>query len=194
MKPEQTETYKIISRGGKESVSLLYERYGKKLFAYAVHSWKTTEDESWELVYKTLYRVMETAGKYSFDSEKNFSSFVFKVFVNFLRQHYRDVKRKNEHLGFVEMNDSVLQQNSAPEKEDAPETENMARLKTELEKLEDWERMLLLLRSQDMPYADIAKYVDRPEEHLKVYYQRLKASLAKKLNETTHSKNTTDEN
>jgi DNA-directed RNA polymerase specialized sigma24 family protein len=69
--------------------------------------------------------------------------------------------------------------------EETPEISSlkMNLLKEELEKLDDWERMLLLLRSQDMPYATIAKFVNKPEEQLKVYYSRLKTALAKRMNE-----------
>lgn len=43
--------------------------------------------------------------------------------------------------------------------------------------------MLLLLRSQDMPYSEIAKFVNKPEDQLKVYYSRLKKALTKRMNE-----------
>lgn len=58
---------------------------------------------------------------------------------------------------------------------------HVAMLREELEKLEDWQRILLLMRSQEMPYSEIAKYVNKPEEQLKVYYSRLKNALTVKM-------------
>ena len=52
-----------------------------------------------------------------------------------------------------------------------------------LDGMQDWERMLLLMRSEGRAYAEIAQYIDKPEDQLKVYYQRLKEKIAKKLNE-----------
>jgi DNA-directed RNA polymerase specialized sigma24 family protein len=56
-------------------------------------------------------------------------------------------------------------------------------LKNELDKLEEWERILLLMRGQNMPYGEISKYVDKPERQLKVYYARLKKQMTEKINE-----------
>ncbi len=185
MKQNENEIYKTIARKDKESIALLYERYGKKLFGYAVHSWKLSEDEAWELIYKTLYKVLDTTANYSFESEKNYSSFIFKVFVNYLRQYYRDNKKEKESLNIVNTADANENYSEPQVAEESPEINSlkMVLLKEELEKLEDWERMLLLLRSQDMPYSEIAKFVKRPEDQLKVYYSRLKAALTKRMNE-----------
>lgn len=182
MKPEQPETYKVVSQHKKEGIRLLYERYGKRLHGYARFTWKLTEDESWDIVYKTLYKVLESTPSYSFDSEKKYGSFIFKVFVNYLRQNYRDTKKKIS----IDTTDFSAEHSFAVAEND--ESENVesvkaALLRSELEKLQDWERMLLLLRSQDMPYSEIAKFVSKPEDQLKVYYQRLKTALAKRMNE-----------
>ena len=38
----------------------------------------------------------------------------------------------------------------------------MTIMETCLGKMRDWERVLLLLRSQNMPYTEIARYVHKP--------------------------------
>jgi RNA polymerase sigma-70 factor (ECF subfamily) len=186
VKPEQIQTYKIIARNKKEGIALLYERYGKRLHRYAQFNWKLSEDEAWDVVYKTLYKVLESTSSYSFDSEKKFGSFVFKVFVNYLRQNYRDTKKLKEHLSVA--NYETTEISPVVEEEEENNSEKMSLLKSELEKFEDWERILLLLRSQNMPYGEIAKYVNKPEEQLKVYYQRLKTTLAKRMNDKLNPK------
>jgi DNA-directed RNA polymerase specialized sigma24 family protein len=48
--------------------------------------------------------------------------------------------------------------------------------------MEEWQRILLLLRGQSMSYSEIAIYVKKPEKQLKVYYSRLKKKLLEDMN------------
>jgi RNA polymerase sigma factor (sigma-70 family) len=180
MRSETVETYILLNQRSKEGIKLLYERYGRKLYSYAISSWKLNEDDAWDLIYKTLYKTLESYKNYLFNNEEKFASYVFKIFINFLKNHHRDEKRKKEKLELVELN--IDPKTNEEEEEYTKDSEIMSQLKSELEKLEEWERMLLLLRSQDMPYAEIAKFIYKPEDHLKVYYQRLKEKLQGNMN------------
>jgi RNA polymerase sigma factor (sigma-70 family) len=183
--PELKPTYTLIAKKDRESVRVLYERYGKKLFGYAQRKWKMGEDESWDLVYKTLYRVIETHSSYTFAGEEKFGTFVFTVFINYLRNFYRD--RKNLPVEITQL-DEQFSEREQPENDTTP-SPAMQLLVSELDQLEDWERILLLMRSQDIPYSKIAGFTGRPEEQLKVYYQRLKKKLAMRLEEKlTHER------
>lgn len=157
------------------AVETLYRKYGRKLYAYSVSNWKLSEDESWDMVYKTLFKVIEAAPKYSFESEQALTSFVFKVFINFLRNHYRD-HAKNK-IEITEMNENL----GISADEEALPNPRLNALNEELDLLEDWQRILLLMRSQDVPYAKIAEFVKKPESQLKVYYGRLKKLIADNL-------------
>ncbi len=186
--PELKPTYELITKKDKESIRVLYERYGKKLFGYARKKWKMGEDENWDLVYKTLYRVIETNSDYKFESESKFSGFVFTVFINYLRNFYRD--KKNTPMEIVELDEKFSPVSDAdPDSywDETKPSESMNFLVAELDQLEDWERILLLMRSQDVPYSEIAKFTGKPEDQLKVYYGRLKKKLADKLNEKINS-------
>lgn len=161
----------------------LYNRYGKKLYAYATTSWKLSEDDAWDMVYKTLYKVIETHQQYQFENEDKFAAFVFKIFVNFLRNHYRDDKKLSERFHLIDVDEATL--NNIGEKQDNEQSEKQEIhiLKELLEQMEDWQRILLLMRSDGRPYSEIAQYINKPESQLKVYYQRLKQDISKKLNE-----------
>jgi RNA polymerase sigma factor (sigma-70 family) len=173
----EIQTYKLLRDKGKDGVKVLYERYGKKLYAYAIHSWKLGEDDAWELVYQLLYNICEKIDRYTFDNEKTFASFLFTAFMNLLRNHVRD----NKHMETESIESyEGLHIGSAAEQD---ENNDLVLLKHELEKMEDWERILLLLRCQEMPYAEIAKYTGKPADQLKVYYGRLKDRLGKRLQE-----------
>jgi RNA polymerase sigma factor (sigma-70 family) len=177
-----TETYKLTDLGRNDLVSELYKRYGGKLFSYAVRTWNLSEDESWDLVYKTLYKVIDSFRKYSFENEEKFASFVFRVFINYLRNHYRDHKTDRENHPVRDIDPSAL-----PDRPEIQHEEHgnikLKVLKEELDRMEDWQRILLLMRSDGRPYSEIAQYVDKPEEQLKVYYQRLKKIISDKINE-----------
>jgi RNA polymerase sigma factor (sigma-70 family) len=176
---EMQPTYELIRNKDKESIRVLYERYGKKLFGYARNKWKIGEDDNWDLVYKTLYKVIETHASYQFPNEAKFSAFVFTVFINYLRNFYRD--KKNLPVELIELDDS-FSATEIPANEPSSSSP-MNFLVAELDQLEDWERILLLMRSQDVPYSEITKYTGKTEDQLKVYYGRLKKKLAERLAE-----------
>lgn len=199
---DEQETYRLLAGNDKEGVALLYTRYGRRLYSYAIVHWQLGEDEAWELVYKTLYKVVDSHKGYTFESEKKFGSFIFRIFINYLRNHYRDQKRMDTHVQFTNFHESLLEgdqegglpaaerqvrdritQNSlkADKEEETAPNPAMQLLREELEQLEDWQRVLLLLRSQDMPYSEISRHIDKPESQLKVYYQRLKEKIQKRL-------------
>lgn len=173
------ETYIILSTQPEKGLEVFYNRYGKKLYAYAVQNWKLDEDNTWDLIYKTFTNISEKIDRYSFVSEEKFGSFVLVTFLNNLRNFYRDAKKNIEVLPEEHINFQLAYEDD----EDflKSESERMRILKEELEKLEDWERMLLLLKAQQMPYSEIARYVDKPENQLKVYYARLKKKIAETI-------------
>ena len=73
---------------------MLYNNYGKKLYGYAISKWNIDEDDAWELVYKTLYKIIEVADKYTFETESKFNGFIYQVFINNLRNKYNEQKNK----------------------------------------------------------------------------------------------------
>jgi RNA polymerase sigma factor (sigma-70 family) len=172
------------SAAADDFLTEIYNRYGKKLYSYALKTWKVDEDAAWNLIYKTLYKVIETHGNYTFESEDKFASFVFRIFINYLRNHYRDKKQQEDTVPIDLSNSSLhaADPGGMQAVEVAP-NEKLAVLNEVLDQLEDWQRMLLLMRSEGMSYAEIAGFIDKPENQLKVYYQRLKEQLTKKLHE-----------
>jgi len=176
------ETYTLKDLAQKELIAELYGRYGKKLYAYAIYSWKVDEDTAWDLAYKTLYKVIDSHKKYEFESEEKFASFVFKIFINYLRNNYRDKKKLPVEMTLSDSDRDLLQEKP----ESGREINNnikLAVLNGELDKMEDWQRMLLLMKSEGRSYAEIARFIDKPEDNLRVYYQRLKEQITKKINE-----------
>ncbi|MDL2261949.1 sigma-70 family RNA polymerase sigma factor [Bacteroidales bacterium OttesenSCG-928-I21] len=177
------ETYILIKKQSKKGLEVFYKRYGKKLYAYAVQNWNTDEDTAWDLIYKTYNKISEKIEDYSFESEEKFSSFVMLSFLNNLRNQYRDSKKQIQTVSedYINPNNLPAESNENENSDSA----QMTALKQELENLEDWERMLLLLKAQQMPYSEIAKYVEKPENQLKVYYARLKKKITENIIKNT---------
>lgn len=166
-------------------MTLLYSRYGKKLYGYAVSKWNVSEDDAWEIIYKTLYKIIEVIDKYEFENESKFNGFIFQVFINNLRNNYTAKKNKQiETIGLEEQHGKVQD-----EKEEDSTTDNlyMKCLKKALEQLEDWKRILLLMKAQNFSYAEISNYVNKPDEQLKVYYLRAKQSITEKVNKCVNN-------
>ena len=170
-------TYHLLTTDPEKGLRQAYEKYGKKLYGYAISVWKCDEDAAWDLVYKSLYRCADQVSNYTFENEDKFGGFLFRIFVNYLKNYFRD-HHKNQT---VELHDNIAH----PEVSNEPENPNHIIIREELDKMEDWERILLLSRSQGMSYADISNYIHKPADQLKVYYGRLKKRLEKSLAETS---------
>ena len=181
MSAPREETYNLNALNRNELITVIYNRYGRKLYSYAKKSWDLNEDAIWDLIYKTLYKVIDSYQNYTFESEEKFASFIFRIFINYLRNYYRDNKEARS-FEFSTMDDAVLGTKEIKEEEENISSQ-MKALNEVLDQMEDWERMLLMMRSEGRHYSEIAQYIDKPENQLKVYYQRLKEQLQKKLND-----------
>lgn len=173
------ETYGLLSENNNEVVKSLYEAYAKKLLAYTCKNYTIDKDDAWAIVYKTIYKIAEVGSNYIFENEQKKSAFIFKTHINFLRNYFRDNKSFEKNNQEVE-----LHENFTDKDPETQPTQNLPLtiLQQELEKLEDWQRILLLMRGQDMPYSKISEFVKKPENQLKVYYARLKKQLTDNVN------------
>ena len=168
-----------ISAHTNETVKVLYGLYAKKLLAYTRKNYTIDQDDALAVVYKTLYKIAGLAAEDKFENEQKRSAFIFKTHIHFLRNFFRDRKSFETQHHEVELHENVA---SGETESNAPPNIPLQVLQQELEKLEDWQRMLLLMRGQDMPYSKIAEFVNKPEHQLKVYYARLKKQLLENVN------------
>lgn len=167
----------ISSKNEKEAVELVYKAYSSNLCAYALKNWTVEEDIVWDLIYKSVYKLISVFNDKSFDSEAQLKAYLFRIFINYLKNAVRDQLTKKQGVKEVELQD----QHAEAIKESSTESIELKTLNSILDKLEDWKRILLLLRNQGVTYAEISKLVDKPEKNLKVYYGRLKEEVKKQL-------------
>ena len=172
-------TVNLLPGNKNEAVQVLYEIYAKKLLAYTCKNYAIDKDDAWAVVYKTIFKIAEVGDEYTFESEEKKSAFIFKTHINFLRNYFRDNKSFEKNNQEVDLTDNFTDKDP-----DTFSTQNLPLLilQQELEKLEDWQRILLLMRGQDIPYSKISEFVHKPEKQLKVYYARLKKQLSNSVN------------
>ncbi len=170
----------------QKRVKKLHELYARKLLAYTKNRYQINEDDAQSLVYKTIYKIADVEDNYKFENENKQAAFVFKTHINYLRNYFRDSKTfetKNKEITLV---DFVA---NTDESEEIP-NQKLKLLQLLLDRMEEWQRILLLMRGQDMPYSEISKFVQKPEKQLKVYYARLKKQLLEDMeNELIKSNN-----
>lgn len=168
-------------KSAKDFLSFLFTRYGSQLFGYAQKRWQLEEDTIWDLVYKTLYKIAGVRDKYNFETQEKLDGFVFSAFINYIKNHFRDTQ---SHPAMQVTDFSDTTNHPDPVKDEDTENKNihLSALISVLETLEDWQRILVLMRSDGYSYSEIAKYIDKPEKQLKVYYQRIKEQISNKIN------------
>lgn len=191
------EIIEFIRLKDKRGIEALYDDYGKKLYSHAIIKWDFSEDEAWEAVYKTLDTLLLKLPGYAIESDLHFNNLVFKIFKNYLRQHLRDKRRKEEKIEFVSIEkfenipagDNIIEYNADDiaftdyYKSEVLETSLFTNLKIALEKLEPSDKELLLLRAQNYSYDEIANLLNIKNDQLKVKYFRAKKKLVEMIDE-----------
>lgn len=199
----------LLRKKEKRGLEALYMAYGERLYDYAITRWRATEDEAWELIYKTLETILDKINKYEFESKKHFENFLYKVFTNNLRQLYRAKRRKEGRLNFISLSDLQIEDTEAfgvfeEESEisdvnlkqslneyyfgEGSKNQILILMRAALEKLSEDDRDILLLRSQNFSYKEIAEMLNTESEQLKVKYFRAKKKLVQLLKQESESK------
>ena len=191
-----------IARKDKSGLEALYNAYGQKFYFYAAKKWSLSEDDAWDVVYQTLETLILKLPGYTFESGQHFDNFIFKVFVNFLRQHYRKSRKEQFEKINVEIESNIgadpenlteegeasvsfeIDANSFNDYYKAGSIENpqLLALEKALGLLDNEERDLLLLRAQNYSYDEIAHMLKIENNQLKVKHHRSKLKLLKLLN------------
>lgn len=175
-----------LSLQSKELLKELYTLYAKPLLRYTKRCYQINEEDSLDLVYKTIYKIAGISNAISFENEAKRRAYVFKTHINFLRNYFRDNKNFEYKNTEVNLHDDLVT-NEAEEK--ITSNPKLKLLESLLSELEDWQRILLLMRGQGVSYKEISKLTDKPEKHLKVYYARLKKQLLLDMNKKLSANN-----
>ncbi len=184
-----------------KGLAALFEGYGQKLYGFAVTHFHIDEDESYDVLYKTMDTVGKVITRYDFTSENHFANWLFKIHKNNILQLLRSKKSRAKNFQVVSFSDwvnevnelevedlnlesfkPVIEQLSTVDPyESSPKSNKLFfAMQKALEQLEEVERELLLLRMNDYSYEEIAKMLGIENNQLKVKFNRAKAKVQKK--------------
>lgn len=178
----------------KKGLGQLFEEFGKQLLGYCSHNWHLDEDESHDVLYKTLQIVGKVITRYDFESEAHFKNWLFKIHKNNVLQHLRSKKASEAPIQYSysdwmqevsELEDDafdVSEFKSLIEKvptELESESPLMSALKTALQQITELERDLLMLRMNNYSYEEISKMLGIENKQLKVKFNRAKSKVEK---------------
>ncbi len=184
----------LIDKKDPKGLEELYNAYGSKFYAYSIQRWYLTEDEAWEVVYKTLETLVLKLSNYRFESKARFEGFLYKVLVNFLRQHFRTKRSRNENkIEFLDLNSENevplyiskhINKNAFTDyyKTELVESNDLLILNDALNQLEELDKDILLLRAQNYSYDEIADLLKIDNNQLKVKHHRAKQKLIDIIN------------
>lgn len=184
-----------INKKDPKGLEELYNAYGSRFYSYSIQKWDLTEDEAWDVVYKTLETLVLKLSNYKFESKAQFEGFLFKVLVNFLRQYFRAKRSQHESdIEFVDLNSEdempyhiskYIHKNAFAEyyKTELIESPALIMLNEALNQLEKSDKELLLLRAQNYSYDEIAVLLKIDNNQLKVKHHRAKQKLLNIINE-----------
>jgi len=195
------EIISLFQQDLNKGLTALFEDYGRKLYGFSVAHFHLDEDESYDVLYKTLETVGKVITRYEFTSDKHFDNWLFKIHKNNVLQLIRAEKSKQEEIPIVnfkswqeeaaELNDEelklesfkpVIERISSFNAYDVTPTHNqlMNAMQKALQQLSDLERELLMLRMSNYSYDEIAKMLGVENNQLKVKFNRIKAKVEKK--------------
>jgi len=184
-----------------KGLTALFEGYGQKLYGFAVTHFHIDEDESYDVLYKTMDTVGKVITRYEFTSENHFGNWLFKIHKNNILQLLRSKKSKEKDFQLVSFNDwqveakelddenldlgnfkQVIEQISTvdPYEGSSMNSKLFFAMQKALEQLSDVERELLLLRMNNYSYDEIATMLNIENNQLKVKFNRAKAKVEKK--------------
>src|SRR5690348_2051442 len=126
-----------IKNDKEKSIKLFYERYAQKLLTYATRTWNLEQDTAWDLIYKTIYKAAEVVNEYEFKDEQKLASFIFKIFINQIRDHLRQIKNRPKAIDSGELNDHIINNQTSVNTKSANASPALKMLEAELDKLED---------------------------------------------------------
>ncbi|MDO3641498.1 RNA polymerase sigma factor [Mucilaginibacter sp. L3T2-6] len=190
---QYTEILDLLKSQQQNGLEQLYENYGKKFYSYCIRQWSLAEDDAWEIIYKTLETLVLKLSNYDFESQAHFNNFLYKVLINFIRQHFRARRNQEDHelmlLDFQDDEDSaaivtkLLNEQAFKDYYALEIVDNPAilALKEALNKMDEQEKDILLLRAQNYSYEEIAKLLAIENNQLKVKHHRAKKKLVQTL-------------
>lgn len=189
-----------LNQPTNQLLTWLYEQYAQPWYGLATVRWGLDADSAWDVIYKTLDTLLAKRRTLPTDPPAYFDNYLFKVFINNLRQCLREQARRDETVRLVPLISDPADQSDDEEwnmDELAVSDGLFAQLQTEedtarpllvqlervLAQLHETDRSLLLLKAQSFSYDEIADMLGIENKQLKVRHFRAKQKLIQLFNQ-----------
>jgi RNA polymerase sigma-70 factor, ECF subfamily len=167
----------------------LVDAYWLRLYGYALRATNNAELAQ-DLVQETFLRIVRRLSRY--DDQGKFEAWLFRILVNLVRDHGRDLSRHPTQSTVMEVDGERIELTDELSGKVPPPfdplflQENVDALQAALMKLSEGDRQILLLRHfADMPFKDIARTLNCPIGTVLARAHRALAKL-RGLMETQH--------
>ena len=160
-----------VKNGDLEKLSLLFEKYKTQLFNFFIKQ-TFDRDVSNDLLQNVFYKILKY--RHSFNKDKKFYSWMYKIARNILNDYYFKSIRSNNNIEIDKLKDNnELDINNEKQ-------ENIEQLYSALNKLSPKNREIIVMcKINNMKYKDIAEIMDTSESVIKVTVHRAMNKLRK---------------
>ena len=186
------EFIRLLRQRSPTVLDLLFKEYGRRLFGYALRTWRLSESEAEDVLYETFYVLILKVELLSFASQAHFDGYIYATFSNKLREQFRKKNRNigqeipysSETISHDEREEALLSV-SFIEADIAQEYESdvtsvsplISRMQAALDTLPTADREVLELWSQGYTYEEIGQALHLDPTHLKVKCFRAKQKV-----------------
>ena len=167
---------KIRTTNDEKYIGILYERFSNKIYRRAI-SFVKEANLAQDLTHDVFMKVLLNIG--SFKGTAKFSTWVYSITYNYCIDYLR--KRQKERVKATNYSNETVEL----EEEDVAEVESLREMKVErlmelMEKVNDHDKMILLMKYQDnMSIRDIQEVFDISESAVKMRINRAKGKIKK---------------
>lgn len=165
-----------LIKGDESAFNELYQRYAQRILLFMYKMLKQDEARAQDFTQDVFLKVVEAAE--SFDTSKNFKTWVFTIAANLCKNHFR-----SQHGDIREMNSThqIYRENQVDRLEKETKTEA---LKREITALPSPYRETFVLRfHEEMKVKEIAELQQIPEGTVKSRLSKATKILSDKLRE-----------
>jgi len=152
----------------EKNYTLLFESHYPKVLRLCKGYFNGDEDQAADAAQEVFIKVWEHLER--FKNQSSISTWIFRIAVNTCLMHLR--KKKNSRLITTDQFPNLANETYATEKE-----EQLQKMYTCIQKLDETGKMIILMVLEDLPYEEIAQVVGISEETLRVRIHRIKKSL-----------------
>lgn len=171
------ELMQLLTKGGQSAFDELYKRYSKPLFHFFFRLLNKDREKAEDFLQDLFLKIIEQPER--FDVTKKFSSWIYTLASNMIKNEYRSSSTKSEHEQHLAYQLQFQTHNNG---ENIDQQLFDVKLTTELNKLDMEDRMLFYLRfDKELNIKQIAEIIKCPEGTVKSRLFYLTKQLSNKL-------------